>query len=172
MRCARLWRKRSYGLRGSRDDLRPELRPSNWRPLGCSGSGAGPDAVRCPCVRSLQSAPPISVKAVVARPRNLPQLEARHFRRRYTHGELVYFYKMDNTQVGSVTISRTGHAAARYHRRLQIFGRTTRCWREAGRRLYRHTWTSLPRRPHLPAVSAARRGRQNHRCVGCSGRDR
>ena len=39
-----------------------------------------------------------------------------------THGELVYFYKMDNTQVGSVTISQNkARTAARYRRPTQIF---------------------------------------------------
>ena len=39
-----------------------------------------------------------------------------------THGELVYFYKMDNTQVGSVTISQNkARTAARFRRPTQIF---------------------------------------------------
>ena len=39
-----------------------------------------------------------------------------------THGELVYFYKMDNTQYGSVTISQNkARTAARLRRPTQIF---------------------------------------------------
>ena len=39
-----------------------------------------------------------------------------------THGELVYFYKMDNTQMGSVTISQNkARSAARFRRPTQIF---------------------------------------------------
>ena len=39
-----------------------------------------------------------------------------------THGELVYFYKMDNTQQGSVVISQNkARTAARYRRPTQIF---------------------------------------------------
>jgi len=39
-----------------------------------------------------------------------------------THGELVYFYKMDSTQQGSVTISQNkARTAARYRRPTQIF---------------------------------------------------
>ena len=39
-----------------------------------------------------------------------------------THGELVYFYKMDNTQMGSVTISQNkARTAARFRRPSQIF---------------------------------------------------
>jgi len=39
-----------------------------------------------------------------------------------THGELVYFHKMDNTQMGSVTISQNkARTAARFRRPTQIF---------------------------------------------------
>ena len=39
-----------------------------------------------------------------------------------THGELVYFYKMDNTQQGSVTISQNkARTSARLRRPTQIF---------------------------------------------------
>ena len=39
-----------------------------------------------------------------------------------THGELVYFYKMDNTQHGSVTISQNkARTSARLRRPTQIF---------------------------------------------------
>jgi glc operon protein GlcG len=39
-----------------------------------------------------------------------------------THGDLVYFYKMDNTQMGSVTISQNkARTAARFRRPSQIF---------------------------------------------------
>ena len=39
-----------------------------------------------------------------------------------THGELVYFHKMDNTQQGSVTISQgKARTAARFRRPTQIF---------------------------------------------------
>src|SRR6266508_2643515 len=39
-----------------------------------------------------------------------------------THGDLVYFYKMDSTQHGSVTISQNkARTAARYRRPTQIF---------------------------------------------------
>jgi len=39
-----------------------------------------------------------------------------------THGDLVYFYKMDNTQYGSVTISQNkARTAARLRRPTQIF---------------------------------------------------
>ena len=39
-----------------------------------------------------------------------------------THGELVYLYKMDNTQMGSVTISQNkARTAARFRRPSQIF---------------------------------------------------
>jgi len=39
-----------------------------------------------------------------------------------THGELVYFHKMDNTQQGSVTISQNkARTAARFRRPTQIF---------------------------------------------------
>lgn len=39
-----------------------------------------------------------------------------------THGELVYFHKMDNTQRGSVTISQSkARTAARFRRPTQIF---------------------------------------------------
>ncbi|MDI1267152.1 MAG: heme-binding protein [bacterium] len=38
------------------------------------------------------------------------------------HGELVYFYKMDNTQLGSITISQNkARTAARLRRPTQIF---------------------------------------------------
>jgi glc operon protein GlcG len=39
-----------------------------------------------------------------------------------THGELVYFYKMDNTQMGSVTISQNkARTAVRFRRPTQLF---------------------------------------------------
>jgi glc operon protein GlcG len=39
-----------------------------------------------------------------------------------THGELVYFYKMDNTQMASVTISQNkARTAARFRRPTQLF---------------------------------------------------
>jgi glc operon protein GlcG len=39
-----------------------------------------------------------------------------------THGDLVYFYKMDSTQHGSVTISQNkARTSARYRRPTQIF---------------------------------------------------
>ena len=62
------------------------------------------------------------VKAVVAEATKSP----RNWKLAITvvdpHGELVYFYKMDNTQMASVTISQNkARSAARFRRPTQIF---------------------------------------------------
>ena len=62
------------------------------------------------------------VKAVVAEATKSPRNWKLAISVVDTHGELVYFYKMDNTQVGSVTISQNkARTAARYRRPTQIF---------------------------------------------------
>jgi uncharacterized protein GlcG (DUF336 family) len=109
-------------LRG-RDDLRPGSGPAAGGHSNCSGGGAGPDAVRCP-IRKFdhrRSRRDI-VKAVVAEATKSPRNWKLAISVVDTHGELVYFYKMDNTQVGSVTISQNkARTAARYRRPTQIF---------------------------------------------------
>ncbi|MBW8855847.1 MAG: heme-binding protein, partial [Bradyrhizobium sp.] len=62
------------------------------------------------------------VKAVVAEATKSPRNWKLAISVVDTHGELVYFYKMDNTQVGSVTISQNkARTAARFRRPTQIF---------------------------------------------------
>jgi len=62
------------------------------------------------------------VKAVVAEATKSPRNWKLAISVVDTHGELVYFYKMDNTQQGSVTISQNkARTAARYRRPTQIF---------------------------------------------------
>jgi uncharacterized protein GlcG (DUF336 family) len=62
------------------------------------------------------------VKAVVAEATKSPRNWKLAISVVDTHGELVYFYKMDNTQMGSVTISQNkARTAARFRRPTQIF---------------------------------------------------
>jgi glc operon protein GlcG len=62
------------------------------------------------------------VKAVVAEATKSPRNWKLAISVADTHGELVYFYKMDNTQHGSVTISQNkARTAARLRRPTQIF---------------------------------------------------
>ena len=62
------------------------------------------------------------VKAVVAEAAKSPRNWKLAISVVDTHGELVYFYKMDNTQQGSVVISQNkARTAARYRRPTQIF---------------------------------------------------
>ncbi|NOJ43470.1 GlcG/HbpS family heme-binding protein [Bradyrhizobium australiense] len=62
------------------------------------------------------------VKAVVAEATKSPRNWKLAISVADTHGELVYFYKMDNTQQGSVNISQNkARTAARYRRPTQIF---------------------------------------------------
>ena len=62
------------------------------------------------------------VKAVVAEATKSPRNWKLAISVVDTHGELVYFYKMDNTQQGSVVISQNkARTAARYRRPTQIF---------------------------------------------------
>ena len=62
------------------------------------------------------------VKAVVAEATKSPRNWKLAISVVDTHGELVYFYKMDNTQLASVTISQNkARTAARFRRPTQIF---------------------------------------------------
>lgn len=62
------------------------------------------------------------VKAVVAEASKSPRNWKLAISVVDTHGELVYFYKMDNTQHGSVTISQNkARTSARLRRPTQIF---------------------------------------------------
>ena len=62
------------------------------------------------------------VKAIVAEATKSPRNWKLAISVADTHGELVYFYKMDNTQHGSVTISQNkARTAARLRRPTQIF---------------------------------------------------
>jgi glc operon protein GlcG len=62
------------------------------------------------------------VKAVVAEATKSPRNWKLAISVVDTHGDLVYFYKMDNTQQASVTISQNkARTAARYRRPTQIF---------------------------------------------------
>ena len=76
-----------------------------------------------------------------------------------THGELVYFYKMDNTQHGSVTISQNkARTSARLRRPTQIFN--TAMQTPAG--AYIATLDIAPA-DGISRRHPACRGRQNHR---------
>ena len=62
------------------------------------------------------------VKAVVAEATKSPRNWKLAISVVDTHGDLVYFYKMDSTQHGSVTISQNkARTSARYRRPTQIF---------------------------------------------------
>jgi glc operon protein GlcG len=62
------------------------------------------------------------VKAVVAEATKSPRNWKLAISVVDTHGELVYFYKMDNTQHGSVTISQNkARTAVRFRRPTQLF---------------------------------------------------
>jgi glc operon protein GlcG len=62
------------------------------------------------------------VKAVVAEATKSPRNWKLAISVVDTHGELVYFYKMDNTQMGSVTVSQNkARTAARFRRPTQLF---------------------------------------------------
>jgi glc operon protein GlcG len=80
---------------------------------GYAGSGTGPDAAD----RAAEI-----VKAVVAEATKSPRNWKLAITVVDTHGELVYFYKMDNTQMASVTISQNkARTAVRFRRPTQIF---------------------------------------------------
>jgi uncharacterized protein GlcG (DUF336 family) len=82
-----------------------------------------------------------------------------------THGELVYFYKMDNTQYGSVTISQNkARTAARYRRPTQIFNNVMQT--PAG--AYIATLDSLPPTASPGGIPLVEGGKIIG-AVGCSG---
>ena len=108
------------------------------------------------------------VKAVVAEATKSPRNWKLAISVVDTHGELVYFYKMDNTQVGSVTISQNkARTAARFRRPTQIFNNVMQT--PAG--AYIATLDSAPA-DRISRRFPACRGRQDHRCGRLQRRDR
>ena len=85
-----------------------------------------------------------------------------------THGDLVYFYKMDSTQQASVTISQNkARTAARYRRPTQIFNNAMQT--PAGAYVANAGVAAAGR---IARRYPARRGRQDHRRGRLQRRDR